>query len=96
MTSPKELLTFPPLRLRDRLRLGAFVARCQLFEDPRRARRDPASRMATTPFRQERARADVAPLLDSKFDGHYDDLPATYLWARTRRMSKTRDNRAPR
>ena len=32
-----------------------------------------------------------APLLDSKFDGHYDDLPATYIWARTRRMSKTRD-----
>ena len=27
------------------------------------------------------------PLLDSKFDGRYDDLPATYLWARTRRMS---------
>jgi protoporphyrinogen oxidase len=32
-----------------------------------------------------------APLLDSKFDGRYDDLPATYIWARTRRMSKTRD-----
>jgi protoporphyrinogen oxidase len=33
------------------------------------------------------------PLLDSKFDGKYDDLPATYMWARTRRMSKTRDSR---
>jgi protoporphyrinogen oxidase len=31
------------------------------------------------------------PLLDSKFDGRYDDLPATYLWARTKRMSRTRD-----
>jgi protoporphyrinogen oxidase len=31
------------------------------------------------------------PLLDSKFDGNFDDLPATYLWARTRRMSSTRD-----
>ena len=31
------------------------------------------------------------PLLDSKFDGHYDDLPATYMWARTRRMSGTRE-----
>jgi protoporphyrinogen oxidase len=31
------------------------------------------------------------PLLDSKFDGEYDDLPASYLWSRTRRMSKTRD-----
>jgi protoporphyrinogen oxidase len=32
------------------------------------------------------------PLLDSKFDGQYADLPATYLWSRTRRMSKTRDS----
>jgi protoporphyrinogen oxidase len=31
------------------------------------------------------------PLLDSKFDGNYEDLPATYIWARTRRMGKTRD-----
>jgi protoporphyrinogen oxidase len=31
------------------------------------------------------------PLLDSKFDGRYDDLPATYIWARTRRMGSTRD-----
>jgi protoporphyrinogen oxidase len=31
------------------------------------------------------------PLLDSKFDGRFDDLPATYIWARTQRMSKTRD-----
>ena len=28
------------------------------------------------------------PLLDSKFDGRYDDLPATYLWSRSRRMSR--------
>ena len=32
------------------------------------------------------------PLLDSKFDGRYDDLPATYMWARTRRMAGTRDS----
>ena len=31
------------------------------------------------------------PLLDSKFDGKFDDLPATYIWARTRRMGSTRD-----
>ena len=31
-----------------------------------------------------------APLLDSKFDGHYDDLPATYLWSRMRRTAGTR------
>ena len=36
MTSPKEFLTFPLLRPRDRIRLAAFVARCQLQVDVRR------------------------------------------------------------
>ena len=71
MTSPKEFLTFPLLRPRDRVRLAAFVLRCQLTKDY--------------------SELDDKPLLDSKFDGQYDDLPATYIWARTRRMSKTRD-----
>ena len=30
MTSPKEFLTFPLLRMQDRVRLASFVARCQL------------------------------------------------------------------
>ncbi len=30
------------------------------------------------------------PLLDSRFDGDPDGLPATYIWARTRRMSTAR------
>jgi len=34
-------------------------------------------------MRAPRRRADVEALLDSKFDGRYDDLPATYIWART-------------
>ena len=33
MTTPKEFLTFPILRARDRVRLAAFVARCQLKKD---------------------------------------------------------------
>jgi protoporphyrinogen oxidase len=33
------------------------------------------------------------PLLESKFDGRYTDLPATYLWSRTRRTAGTRDRK---
>ena len=33
------------------------------------------------------------PLLDSRFDGDPSGLPATYLWARTRRMSGARDSK---
>jgi len=91
MSSLGELLTFPGLRPVDRLRLGAFVASCQVkgsYEDLERTpledwlRRTAGKRLWENLWR---------PLLDSKFDGRYDDLPATYLWARTRRMSKTRD-----
>jgi protoporphyrinogen oxidase len=91
MSSARELLTFPGLNAIDRVRLGAFVARCQLksgFDDLESVsleswlRRTCGNRLWDALWR---------PLLDSKFDGRYDDLPATYLWARTRRMSATRD-----
>jgi protoporphyrinogen oxidase len=91
MTSPVEFLRFPILQPADRLRLASFVARCQLkkkYDD-----------LDETPLldwlRRLCGRRVVErlwePLLDSKFDGHYDDLPATYIWARSRRMSTTRD-----
>ena len=34
------------------------------------------------------------PLLNSRFDSDYDELPATYLWARTNRMRSARKGRA--
>ena len=73
------------------LRLGAFVARCQMSNDHDELD-DVAARWtgcaAVRPASSERL---WRPLLDSKFDGRFDDLPATYIWARTRRMSGTRD-----
>jgi len=93
MTSPREFLTFPILRPRDRVRLAAFVARCQLKKDYA----DLDDRPLLDWLRQLCGRGVVErlwePLLDSKFDGVYDDLPATYIWARSRRMSTTRDKR---
>jgi protoporphyrinogen oxidase len=92
MSSLREFLAFPLLPFHDRLRLGAFVARCQLTSSHEALdevsleswlRRLCGRRMVDRLWR---------PLLDSKFDGRFDDLPATYLWARTRRMSKTRDS----
>jgi protoporphyrinogen oxidase len=91
MSTPRELATFPGLRARDRLRLAAFVARCQLT-------RDAAGLEDTTLEEWLRRAAGTAlwerlwrPLLESKFDGRYDDLPATYLWSRMRRTAGTRD-----
>ena len=91
MTSPGEFLTFPLLRPLDRARLGAFVARCQLTK-----RHDDLDDTPLLDWLRRTSGSRVVerlwkPLLDSKFDGRFDDLPATYIWARTRRMGSTRD-----
>jgi protoporphyrinogen oxidase len=91
MTSPLEFLRFPLLGPLDRLRLARFVARCQL----KKSHDDLDGEPLLDWLRRLSGRRVVErlwePLLDSKFDGRYDDLPATYIWARSRRMSTTRD-----
>jgi protoporphyrinogen oxidase len=91
MTSPKEFLTFPVLRMQDRLRLGTFVARCQMIKGYDELDDAPLLEWLRRLCGRRVVDRLWAPLLDSKFDGRYDDLPATYIWARTKRMSKTRD-----
>jgi protoporphyrinogen oxidase len=91
MSSLREFLTFPLLGMRDRLRLAAFVAQCRLRGSETELDDEPL-----VDWLRRRCGARVVdrlwrPLLDSKFDGRYDDLPATYIWSRTRRMSGTRD-----
>ena len=92
MSSIREFLTFPLLKASERVRLAAFVARCQRVKGHEELDRTPLLEWLVG-----RSGAGVTdrlwrPLLDSKFDGRFDDLPATYMWARTRRMSKTRDS----
>lgn len=91
MTSPKEFLTFPLLKPFERARLAAFVARCQLIKDSTDLDQTPLLEWLRRLCGRGVVEKLWKPLLDSKFDGRYDDLPATYIWARTKRMSKTRD-----
>jgi protoporphyrinogen oxidase len=91
MTSPKEFLRFPILRPWERARLAAFVARCQLIKSHEHLDDVPLLDWLRRMCGRGVVERLWAPLLDSKFDGRYDDLPATYIWARTKRMSKTRD-----
>jgi protoporphyrinogen oxidase len=91
ISSTKEFLRFPLLSPLQRLRLGAFVVRCN-----RRKDHDDLDGLPLLPWLEKQCGKGVVdrlwrPLLDSKFDGRYDDLPATYMWARTRRMAGTRD-----
>ncbi len=93
MTTLKEFATFPLLRMRDRVRLAAFVAWCQ-----RRGRLEDLDAVPLLPWLEAKCGRNTVeklwkPLLDSKFDGRYEDLPASYIWSRSRRMSSTRDSR---
>jgi protoporphyrinogen oxidase len=92
MNSLREFLTFPLLPPHDRLRLASFVLRCQLTSDYGPLDELPLEGWLRRLCGRRIVERLWRPLLDSKFDGRFDDLPATYLWARTRRMSKTRDS----
>ena len=91
ISSARELLAFRGLPVADRLRLGAFAARCQLIGDHERLEDVPLGTWLRATCGDRLWERFWRPLLDAKFDGQHADLPATYLWARTRRMARTRD-----
>lgn len=91
MSTPRELLTFPGLRADDRARLVAFMLRCRMTSDQARLDEEPIERFVRRTAGDRLWEHLWRPLMDSKFDGLYDDLPATYLWSRMRRVSGTRD-----
>jgi protoporphyrinogen oxidase len=87
-----EFLRFSLLSLPQRLRLGAFVAYCQRISGWDGIDDKPlvewVSRLAGRGVYERMWK----PLLEAKFDGRVEDLSATWLWSRTRRMSGARRN----
>ena len=92
MSTLREFATFPLLAPHERARLALFVLRCQRMNGGDALDDVPLLDWLRRICGKRTVERLWAPLLDSKFDGRYDDLPATYLWARTKRMSKTRDS----
>jgi protoporphyrinogen oxidase len=85
-----DFLRFPALTPAARARLAWFVVQCQL-----RKRHDQLDGVPLEPWLRRHCGDEVTdriwrPLLDSRFDGAHDELPATYLWARTNRMRSAR------
>jgi protoporphyrinogen oxidase len=91
MSTPVELLRFPGLSASERARLVAFVARCRRITDQAALDAEPIEAWTRRTAGDALWARLWRPLLDSKFDGQYDDLPATYLWSRMRRTASTRD-----
>lgn len=88
-----DLLRFSPLSPIARLRLGWFVAQCQLRGSYRRLDELPLERWLRRHCGRQVVERIWEPLLASRFDGDPAGLPATYLWARTRRMSGARESK---
>lgn len=89
-----DFLRFSPLSPWQRGRLGAFVAYCQARSSYAALEDVPLDRWLRRVCGDGVTDRIWRPLLDSRFDGRHSELPATYLWARTRRMSSARTGRA--
>jgi len=85
-----DFLRFKPLTLLQRARLAWFIAQCQV-----RSSYDKLDDIPLVDWLRKHCGRGVTeriwkPLLASRFESRPDGLPATYLWARTRRMSSAR------
>lgn len=88
-----DFLRFSPLSPAGRARLAWFVAQCQLRKDFDGLEDVPLEPWLTRHCGREVVQRLWRPLLDSRFDGEWAELPATYLWARTNRMRSARTTR---
>jgi protoporphyrinogen oxidase len=87
-----DLLRFQPLSPLGRARLGWFVAQCQLRGSYEKLEDVPLEKWLRRHCGRRVVERIWRPLLDSRFDSDPSGLPATYLWARTRRMSSARQS----
>lgn len=92
ISTPLDLLRFPPLGPIDRARLVWSLLACRRVKDWHELeqvdvetwlRRRSGERAFETVWR---------PLLSAKFDGDFRNTPATYIWSRTVRMTDTRSS----
>lgn len=88
-----DFVRFGALTPPERARLGWFVAMCQLRSGYEGLEDIPLEQWLRRHCGNGVWRKIWKPLLDSRFEGRHSELPATYLWARTRRMSGARTGR---
>jgi protoporphyrinogen oxidase len=95
LTTPRELLSFPPLRLIDRLRLAYTAVHCRFFvKDWAPLERKSVEKWLIGLSGKRTYQLIWKSLLNAKFDGGFADIPATYIWSRLVRVASTRDKSA--
>ena len=85
-----DFARFPVLTPAQRVRLGWFVAQCQARRSIGKLDDIPLEAWLRRHCGAGVTRRIWEPLLQSRFDGRPEGLPATYMWARTRRMGSAR------
>ena len=76
-----DFLTFGPLRMRDRLRLGQTIIQAKLATDWRELDTIPVKDWLVQAGGQSNFERIWAPLLEAKFDYDYSQIPATFIWS---------------
>jgi protoporphyrinogen oxidase len=90
MNNVIEFLRFPPLGWIDRFRLGLTVLYAQFIRDWHHLESVSVEKWLVGLGGRRTYENIWLPMLNAKFDGGFDQTPATYIWARLVRMKSTR------
>lgn len=91
MNNMVEFLRFPPLGWIDRFRLGLTVLAAQFIKDWRSLESISVQDWLLKWSGKGTYHNIWRPMLKAKFDGGFDNTPATYMWSRLVRMKSTRE-----
>jgi protoporphyrinogen oxidase len=86
-----EFLKFPPLGWIDRFRLGLTVLAAQFIKDWRTLESVSVQSWLLKWSGKGTFHNIWRPMLKAKFDGGFDNVPATWIWSRLVRMKSTRE-----
>ena len=90
MNNVIEFLRFPPLGWIDRFRLGITVLYAQFVKDWKTLESISVEEWLLRLSGKGTYQNIWRPMLKAKFDGGFNDTPATYIWSRLVRMKSTR------
>jgi protoporphyrinogen oxidase len=88
--TPVDLMTYPPLNIIQRVRLALQIVYAQFEDDWRNMDKVPVEDWLVKVSGRGVYNKVWKPLLRAKFDTAFQDVPATYIWSRLKRMMGTR------
>jgi protoporphyrinogen oxidase len=90
MNNVVDFMKFPPLGWIDRFRLGVTVIAAQFYKDWMKLESVNVEKWLVGLSGKRTFQNIWRPMLMAKFDGGFENTPATYIWARLVRMKSTR------